>query len=326
MIFRMSPTRVWLLVIVTGLVLLATSSIGAAAPSEQAILQPIHGGTLYGTLTLPKGKGPFPVALIVAGSGPTDRDGNSPMLRSDTYKLLAASLAQSGIASVRYDKRGIGQSSMPGLSEADLRFGMFVDDAVAWAERLRGDARFSRVSVVGHSEGVLIATLAAQRSTSVAFVVSLEGAGYEAGDVLASQLRANPANAPILNESLAAIAALKSGNNVASVSPILWPLFRPSVQPYLISWFAVDPALEIAKLRVPILIVQGTTDLQVSVADAKRLASGAPSATLVLVPGMNHVLRDAPADRPANFATYSQPSLPLDAKATSAIAEFLLAP
>ncbi|PZR57534.1 MAG: alpha/beta hydrolase [Candidatus Meridianibacter frigidus] len=314
---------------IMGAALLALTRVlpaSAAPPADLSASVAVQGGTLHGTLRLPEGMGPFPVALIIAGSGPTDRNGNSPMLKTDAYRMLASELAKAGIATLRYDKRTVGESAMPGVLEADLRFDMFVDDAVQWVKLLQTDRRFRGVSIVGHSEGSLIGALAAQRVPSVAAVISLDGAGFKAGDVLRSQLRENPANAPILDESLADITSLEAGNHIATVSPALAALFRPSAQPYLISWFKYDPAVEFSKLQVPTLIVQGTTDLQASPADAMALSKSAPKAKLVMVQGMNHVLRDVSADREANFATYSQPALPLDLQMVRAVTNFILHP
>jgi pimeloyl-ACP methyl ester carboxylesterase len=285
----------------------------ALAASEPVRLE-TPTGALHGTLELPEGQGPWPVALVVAGSGPTDRDGNSAALRgrNDSLKLLAEGLARGGVASLRYDKRGVGQSLAPGLKEEELRFEAIADDAAAWLERLRADRRFHGVAVIGHSEGSLVGLLAAREGRADAFV-SLEGAGRRASDLLRTQLEAPAAGLTpaLLEESRRIVAELEAGRTVASPSPALAALFRPSVQPYLVSWFRYDPAAELAALGVPALVVQGTTDLQTSVADARRLAAAREDASLVLVEGMNHVLKRAPADPRANLATYTDPSLPL---------------
>ncbi|MFN2527264.1 MAG: alpha/beta hydrolase [Candidatus Baltobacteraceae bacterium] len=297
-----------------------------AAPTESPVTLKVPGGTLYGTLLVPEGKGRFPVALIIAGSGPTDREGNSGKLAfTDDYKLLARSLASSGIATLRYDKRGIGESFFPRLKESDLRFEDYVDDAALWAQRLKSDARFSRVSIIGHSEGSLIGMLVAQKVPGLGSLVSLEGMGFRLGDTLRTQLRANPANAPILDEALSTLGALENGKTVDRVSPVLMPLFHPSIQPYLMSELKYDPAAEIAKLKLPVLIVQGTHDIQVSTNDSKRLSAALPAAQVSVIDGMNHILRDTPSEMMANYATYSQPSLPLSAKLVPAISAFLLA-
>lgn len=312
----------------TGLLVAIVALAIAASPApftQQAVTVATPGGArLSGTLTIPSGSGPFPVALIVAGSGPVDRDGNGGGMRSDAYKLLAAGLAAHGIATLRYDKRLVGASYAP-QTEADTRFDNFVDDAVALTHYLESLKQFSSVSIVGHSEGSLIGILAAQRDPNVKALVLLEGAGRDLATVLEEQIRAGGAPPQIASEVDAYDKLLLAGKTIPSPDPLLWALFRPSVQPYLISEYRYDPAGEIAKLKIPILIVQGTTDLQVSLTDANRLAAADPQAKLVVVQGMNHMLRDAPADRQQNIATYLNPSLPLDAKVVPAIAAFLLA-
>ena len=266
-------------------------------------------GTLHGTLLRPAADGNFPVVLLIAGSGPTDRNGNSPLgVNSNYLKMLADSLAQHGIASLRYDKRGVAASQAAGLDESALRFDHYVADAVAWVEQLEKDPRLTRVAVLGHSEGSLIGMLAVQQ-TSVAAFVSLAGAAQPADSLILEQLREQPA--AIRDEAQAIFTELRQGRTVANVSVGLQALFRPSVQPYLISWIRHNPAEIIAKLSVPILIVQGTTDLQVSEDEAHRLAVAQSQAKLVIVEGMNHVLKNAPTDPVANGATYADPTLPL---------------
>jgi hypothetical protein len=287
-------------------------------------------GRLYGTLELPATPGPFPVALIIAGSGPTDRDGNTALLpgRNDAMKLVAEALAGAGVAPLRYDKRGIGESRDAGFEEADLTFDQAVDDAVRWLRMLEDDARFTGTLVVGHSEGSLVGMLAAGRAEASAFV-SLEGAGRPAADVLRSQLRVQ-LPAELMDEVDAVVRDLETGRTVATLPPgiaavpqVGQALFRQSVQPYLVSWFRHDPALVLAALDIPSLVVQGTTDLQVPVEDGERLAAAGKRTTLARIEGMNHVLKAAPAERDANLAAYSDPALPLAPGLVEALRGFL---
>lgn len=300
------------------LAIAAIPRFARAAESDFNLQTPT--GTIYGTLSLPAVPH-APVVLIIAGSGPTDRNGNSSMagIDPDTYKLLAAGLAARGLASVRYDKRGIGASIAAGTSESNLRFDMYVDDAAAWLEKLHADARFSKAVVAGHSEGSLIGMIAAQRAPLSAYV-SLEGAGRPAPALLREQLKRNLPGS-LYTQSDAIIAQLQEGHTVANVPAELNSLFRPSVQPYLISWFKYDPAEEIAKVRVPVTIVQGTADIQVSMIDARALKAAAPSARLVVVDGMNHVLKHAPdtSSQSAILAGYTNPNLPIEPRALDAV-------
>lgn len=280
-------------------------------------------GTLEGSFLCPATPAPWPAVLLIAGSGPTDRNGNSIAMpgQNNSLEYLAEALAERGIASVRYDKRGIGASRAAMTSEADLRFDILADDAAAWVSRMRLDPRLSTVTVVGHSEGSLLGMLATRIASADAYV-SLEGGGRSASAILHEQLAAR-APAPLAAQADSIMAELNAGRMVDSVPPTLMALFRPSVQPYLISWFHYDPAKEVAKLQVPVLIVHGTTDIQVAEQDARLLAAAEPRATLVIVDGMNHVLKLVPPDMPAQLTSYSDPSLPVAPQLVSAVASFV---
>lgn len=266
---------------------------------------------LYGTLVLPKSKPPYPVVLIIAGSGPTNRDGNSIAIpgANNSNKMLAEGLAGQGIASLRYDKRGIGESAKAMGQESDLRFETYIDDAVLWGGRLRGDRRYSTLTIIGHSEGSLVGMVAAQKLMADAYV-SLAGVGRPANQLILEQVK--PQLPPdLLKATEDALATLAAGKTLESFPPQLAMLFRPTVQPYMISWFHYDPAKEIAKLSIPVLIIQGTTDIQVSVRDAKLLSQANPAAKLLLVEGMNHVLKEVSNERSQQAKSYSDPSLPV---------------
>ncbi len=279
-------------------------------------------GSIFGTLMLPARAKVSPVVLLIAGSGPTDRDGNNPLLpgKNDALKLLASALASRGIASLRFDKRGIAASAAAMTAEKDLRFDTYVDDAAGWVDLLARDRRVSHISIAGHSEGSLIGMIAAQRG-AVAAYVSLEGAGRPASTVIREQLR--PALTPaLLAQADTIIAQLNAGTIYTGALPAeLQSLFHPSLQPYLISWFKYDPAKEIAKLKIPATIVQGTADVQVTMADAQALKSGDRSASLVVVPGMNHVLKISPdvSSRAAIIAGYTNPTLPVAPQVINAV-------
>jgi len=295
----------------------------AFAAAESPLVLHTATGSIFGTLMVPAGAKPLPVVLLIAGSGPTDRDGNNPLLpgKNDSLKLLATALASRGIASLRYDKRGIAASASAMTAEKDLRFDTYVDDAAGWVGLLAHDRRFSHVTIAGHSEGSLIGMIVAQRG-AVASYVSLEGAGRPASTVIREQLR--PALTPeLLAQADTIMAQLNAGKTyTGALPPELQSLFHASVQPYLISWFRYDPAVEIGKLRVPATIVQGTADVQVTMADAQALKSGAPGASLVVVPGMNHVLKISPdvSSQAAIIAGYTNPALPVAPAVIGAVA------
>jgi len=283
-------------------------------------------GTIYGTLELPTGIWKtVPVVLIIAGSGPTDRNGNSKALpgQNNSLKYLADGLASHGIASLRYDKRAIGESSAAAAKEEDLRFDMYVDDAAGWLRQLRADKRFTTVSVAGHSEGSLIGMIAARQAGADGYI-SLEGAGRKPEVILVEQL--SPQLPPAMMTTTKHLLDLISAGappDTTTVPPVLMSLFRPSVRPYMVSWFKYDPAVEISKLTIPALIVQGTTDIQTSMTDAKALAAGYPAARFLAIEGMNHVLKNAPPGRAEQMPIYSDPSIPVVPKLIDEMSSFV---
>ncbi len=310
--------------------LLAATLLTAAspAPAQQSvdIEAPGPHGALAGTLLTAEGAG-APIILIIPGSGPTDRDGNSPLgVAAGPYRLLAEGLAQRGVTTIRIDKRGMFGSRGAALDPNAVTVGDYVEDIRSWILSARQRTGASCIWLLGHSEGALIALAAGQERAGICGLVLVSGAGRPLGEVIRGQLRANPANAPLLDQAMGAIDRLEAGNRVdaAALHPALGPLFGPQVQGFLISLFAQDPAALVAGVRQPVLIVQGERDIQVPVDDARRLAAANPRARLVLVPNANHVLKSVTTDdRAANLATYGDPALPLAPGIVDAIAEFV---
>jgi pimeloyl-ACP methyl ester carboxylesterase len=285
-----------------------------------AIVLETKTGKIRGTMLSPDNKAAVPVVLIISGSGPTDRDGNNMMMKNNSLKMLAEELLKNNIASVRYDKRGIAESKDAGVEEKNMRFDDLVGDASEWIKILKQDKRFSKVLVAGHSEGSLIGMIAAKNAGADGFI-SIAGAGRAADEILKEQLKSQPESVtsicyPILD-------SLKKGRTVDSVPKMLYSLFRPSVQPYMISWFKYDPQIELKKLNIPILILQGTTDIQVSESDAKLLFDSNNRSEYHLIKGMNHILKEAEEDRQKNIATYSDPGLPIKNELISDIVNFI---
>ena len=266
-------------------------------------------GTLYGELETPKGEGPFPIMIMIPGSGPTDRNGNTIAGENNSLKYVAEALAKEGIASLRYDKRGAGKNKEAVGSEEDTSYDLFVDDAAAWIERLEADEQFTEIGIIGHSQGSLTAMLAAQKG-NVDILISLSGAGRTIDKVMYDQL-SEQLPKDLLEESQEIMKKVKAGEVVDDVSQDLQSVFHPSVQPFLASWMAYDPAEEIQQLDIPTLIVNGENDIQVPVSEAELLQGARPDADMLLIEKMNHVLKEAPEDREGNMATYLDPELPL---------------
>ncbi|MEM7705367.1 MAG: alpha/beta fold hydrolase [Pseudomonadota bacterium] len=303
-----------------GMVLLAWTCGVVAVETEVSI--DVVGGTLEGSLLVPDLKPTVACGLIVAGSGPTDRNGNSAVLpgSNNSLKYLAQGLQAQGVETLRYDKRMVAASTTASQSESSLRFEHYVDDAVALYRWL--DQRCSApVFLLGHSEGGQIVLSAAEKVRPAGLVV-LAGPGTHPADLIATQLSAQLTGNP-LAQAIAALDTLRNGETVEAVPTGLESLLRPSVQPYLISWFAHDPAQQIEGLSLPILLLYGDTDLQVPVSEGELLASRASQARLQVIKGMNHVLKTADGGMAEQMASYSDPSLPLATGLMSAITEFM---
>ena len=282
----------------------------------------LFAGEISGTLTMPaNAAGKVPVVLIVAGSGPTDRNGNTPQLGiyTNSYKMIAIALRNAGIASLRYDKRLVGESAAV-TKEKDLKIEDYVEDANRMINQLHDDPRFSKVIVLGHSEGSLVGMLASINQP-IAGYISVAGAGRPAYAVLKEQMKSQPDF--IALRFMVVLDSLAKGKVQNNVDASLYGLARPSVQPYLMSWMHYDPARAIKLIKVPVLIVQGTTDLQVTTLDADKLKKAKSEAVLEIIPEMNHILKDAPADRDKNLATYSNPNLPLKPEFVTAMLDFI---
>lgn len=286
---------------------------------ESPIILKINIDQIFGTLTTPDLKTKFPVALIISGSGPTDRNGNNPMMKNNSLKMLAEALAKNGIASLRYDKRGIGESKASALSEQTLVFENYTEDAKSWINLLKQDKRFSEVIVIGHSEGSLIGMIAGAKANKF---ISIAGPGESADKLIKAQI-ASKSNKQIEEMTFPIIDSLKSGNTVNKVDPMLNSLFRASIQPYLISWFKYNPQDEIKKLTVPILILQGNKDLQVTIKDAELLSKANKNAELLIVENMNHIMKTIDGDNQANMESYNNESLPISEIMTNKIVSFI---
>jgi hypothetical protein len=299
--------------------LLLALALGAY-PTAEAVELKTDTGTLHGTLDLPAGVGPWPVILLHAGSGPTDRDGNSGLTKNDSLKLVGKALADGGFACLRIDKRGVAASAKAITKEEDLRLTTYADDVTAWVKLLRTDKRFTKVGFVGHSEGSLIGSLAAGAKFDA--FVSLCGPGRKLAVGLREQLKKNLPKE--LNEkSVAIIADLEAGKEVKDTPKELAALFRPSVQPYLISMLKPDPAAELAKLACPVLVVSGGTDIQATEDDAKALAAARKGVKAVRIDDMNHVLKELKTtERAAQLPSYADPKLPLHPKLAGEVAGF----
>jgi len=314
--------------------LLALAAITLAALAAPTLAQeprevtvPGPQGALHGTLLVPPG-GAKAVVVILPGSGPTDRDGNNPGgVKAQSYKLLAEALATKGVASIRIDKRGLFASAAAITNPNAVTIADYAVDARAWAALAAKETGRPCAWLVGHSEGGLVA-LAAGNAPGICGHILVATPGRPLADVIRAQLRANPANAPVLPDAERALKALEAGKtiDVAGFHPALRQLFNPAVQGYLIDLFRQNPRELAAALKGPVMIIQGQEDLQITPADAAALKGGAPFAELLLVPGLNHVLKHVDGTQGDNIASYTIPDRPIAREVVDGITDFVLRP
>lgn len=291
--------------------------------NEKPITLETKTGNIYGTMIFPITGDKEKIALIISGSGPTDRDGNSRLVtgKNNCLKMLAIALAEQGIASVRFDKRGESYSFSAAPNEIDLRIELYVQDVVSWVDLLFSKYGYSNITIIGHSEGALIGMLAAQQCPVTAFI-SIAGSSEKGSIALRRQLNGKLPNQLVeINEQI--ISSFESGLAVADVPQELEMLYRRSVQPYMISWFNYVPTDELSKLAIPCLILQGDTDIQITVGDSLALHHSNKHSELKIITGMNHILKSVNASFDKQIASYSDPDLPIVSEAVSAITSFL---
>ncbi len=296
----------------------------------------MSGGSLRGSLLVPEGpqlaspppsaKPTMPLVILVAGAGATDRDGNNYNVpgKNDGLRELALALADRGVATYRYDKRGAGESYVLAGPEAASRFSDYVDDAVAIAQIFALDNRFSRLVFAGHTEGALVATAATRRLEAMGARVDglalLCASGKTAIETVEEALADTPSELKAEAEEI--MAELKAGKIHANPSEYFADFFRPSFQPWLASWFTFDVRADLAAIRAQLVFVQGDRDFQVDLQDFALLAGTRPTAPAFVVPEMNHVLKAVPAELEENYRSFSDPGFPLAPGLAELVAAF----
>lgn len=299
---------------------------GSVSAEERAVHLGAGDHALHGVYSAMTERPARPAVLMLAGSGTPDRNGNAlPALHTDAFRMMARAFDRANISSLRVDKRGAGESLLAAPPEAELTIDVYADDARNWIRWLAGQSGVSCVVVVGHSEGATIAVMVGEEP-GVCGVVLISGPGRPIDEVLLSQLQARGAPPPVLARVQEVLRNIAAGEVVDQPPPALSSLLRPSVQPYLRSEMQLDPVALLRKVAAPALVVQGTTDLQITEADAERLARARPGVELKVIPGMNHVMKSAPADMAANLATYANPQLPLAPGLMDAVVTFVKSP
>jgi alpha-beta hydrolase superfamily lysophospholipase len=299
---------------------IAIAGVLAIAAQASAEESKIRVGAIDAVLTTPPDVDKPPVALLIAGSGTTDHDGNGPQVKPATLKKLSEQLIARKIATLRYDKRGAGGWKPEFGRPEDFRFVNFVDDAAALVNYLRESGKFSKVIVVGHSEGGLVGILTTRR-VPVDRLVLLVTAARRQGDLVKAQLEKTVP--PDVFEPIAkAIDAVMAGQIVDPPPPGF--SVAPSMQPGIASAFTEDPIDPLKKVTEPTLIIGGGRDRQVARVDFAALSAASPVAKTLWLPDMNHVLVDV-ADEADDIKAYSDAERPLDPAMIDAVAAFVLA-
>lgn len=287
--------------------------------TESELSIPSKKVTLNGTLLTVNSEEKTPLVIIIPGSGPTDRNGNSVATKNNSLKLLAEGLAEKNIASYRYDKSVLSLKKEDKFSIDSLKFNDFINETKAVIQYFKSKNNFSKIIVAGHSQGSLVGMVASENKIDA--FISIAGAGRPIDEVLTEQIEKQ---APFLvDETKRVLSELKKGNTVADFNPFLASLFNKSVQPFLISWLKYNPQIEIKKLTIPTLIINGTKDIQVKTLDAELLHKANTTSQLVLIKNMNHLFKEIKGEQSENIASYSNPDLPIMNNFIDSISTFI---
>ncbi|WP_179351756.1 alpha/beta hydrolase family protein [Winogradskyella vidalii] len=254
-----------------------------------------------GTLLNPENIEKPDLAIIIAGSGPTNRDGNQNFLKNNSLKKLAEGLTENGIATFRFDKRVVKQIRQNNVDK-NMMFDDFVTDASAVLDYFLEKESYNNIYIIGHSQGSLVGMLSAKDKADG--FISLAGAGNNIGDVIIEQIEKT---APMFNDDTKRIiASLKEGKTTTDYPMALGSVFNIDLQPFMINWMSYNPTDIIKELEMPILIINGTKDLQVSETEAEVLKAANEKANLLLIENMNHVLFEIEGDDLENSKSYNE--------------------
>ncbi|GHT18191.1 alpha/beta hydrolase [Bacteroidia bacterium] len=299
-------------------------TIAFSAQTESKItLRTAKGTVIYGTIQMPDNKDTMPLAIIIPDFKTADK--NQSDLIDISIKTLSDSLCSKGIACLRYDKRGTGKSIVSGDELFNLSFDTQIDDVLEWVNRFANNAKFTEIILIGYGEGALVGMLAAEKNNLIQKFVSLAGAGMSAACVLQEQIDCKFESFPQKKQiSYELINNWQNGKKNDIIPTYLHTVFPPNMQQYMISWFTYNPQTEITKLKIPILLIHGTTDAQVSVSNATLLAQANSNAKTVLIENMNHQLRQCSSTHQlSQYAANCKQNMPVKSEVCTAIANFI---
>tara|TARA_R110002049_G_scaffold305723_1_gene503084 strand:- start:467 stop:1402 length:936 start_codon:yes stop_codon:yes gene_type:complete len=274
---------------------------------------------LPGTLSYNKELQPQPLAIFIHGSGGVDRNGNQgPQFQANYIKQLSEALNKNNIAFYRYDKRTATMSNMKFIMK-ELTFDKFIEDAKIVINKFKNDPRFSSITLIGHSQGSLVAMLASD--VGVDNYISLAGASKAFDITITKQIRIQN------GDSLANIAEhhfkeLRETGNIAEVNPSMLAVFSKPNLPFIKTYAAYEPTEEIKKINIPTLILNGTKDIQIFEEDANNLHKAKPDAKLVIIENMNHVLKTITKEDD-NKSSYTTPDFPISEELVNVITTFI---
>lgn len=289
--------------------------------TESSLNIPTNSVTINGTLLTPVSVEKIELAILIPGSGPTDRDGNNVAMKNNSLKFLAEGLASNNIATYRFDKSVLSYSIADKEKISSLTFEVFIDEAKAVINHFKNTNNYSKIIIAGHSQGSLVGIIASENN--IDGFISIAGAGRTIDEILVEQIEKQ---APYLkDETVRVLTELKKGNTVEKVNPILSSLFNKTAQPFLISWIKYNPQNELKKLTIPILIINGTKDIQVNSSEAELLHASNSTSELILIENMNHIFKEIKGDVNENMTSYANPDLPIMETLITSIVEFIKA-
>ncbi len=287
--------------------------------TSEVVVNPLISGTLFSSSAASNSK---TLVVLIAGSGPTDRNGNQNGATNNSLKFLAQGLTSPQVSVFSFDKRIIKQIQTKTIDESKLSFDDMITDVNDVVTYFRNSKNFTKIIIAGHSEGSLIGMVSAQKNTDG--FVSIAGAGRQINEVLEEQITKQlPDVKDDLHQKLEILKAGKTFDS-KTMNPYIAPMFRESVQPYMISWIKYDPKVEISKLKIPVLIINGDKDIQVPVTDAEMLQKAKPDAKLLIISGMNHIFKDIKGDASENMTSYNNADLAVNKEMITKINDFLI--
>ncbi|AXT60674.1 alpha/beta hydrolase [Aquimarina sp. AD10] len=243
-----------------------------------------------------------PLIILIMDAGAINRDGNDRMSKNDTFKKLSYDLAKQGIATYRYDKRLFKMEGL-GIREDEISFDHYITDVKSIIAYFKRNKTYTKIIVAGHGQGSLIGMLAAKDSTVNGFI-SIAGNAQSIDEVIIEQISKQ---APGLDKSaIVAFRELRDNGRATNYEPALASIFRSELQPFMRSWVKYTPTDEISQLETPVLIIHGEKDIQVALSQAEKLKESAPQSEYVIVPNMNHILKEIKGDRLENHKSYNE--------------------